>query len=34
MVLRLMRDGVIEREERYLQRKFGDEYKVKVPRWI
>ena len=37
MVLRLMRRGVIEREERYLERKFGDEYvqyKVKVPRWI
>jgi protein-S-isoprenylcysteine O-methyltransferase Ste14 len=37
MVLRLMRRGVIEREERYLERKFGDEYvqyKVKVPLWI
>jgi protein-S-isoprenylcysteine O-methyltransferase Ste14 len=37
VVLRLMRRGVIEREERYLERKFGDEYieyKEKVPRWI
>lgn len=37
VVLRLMRRGVIEREERYLERKFGDEYieyKVKAPRWI
>jgi protein-S-isoprenylcysteine O-methyltransferase Ste14 len=37
MVLRLMRRGVIEREERYLERKFGNEYieyKVRVPRWI
>jgi protein-S-isoprenylcysteine O-methyltransferase Ste14 len=37
MVLRLMRRGVIEREERYLERKFGDEYieyKVRTPRWI
>jgi protein-S-isoprenylcysteine O-methyltransferase Ste14 len=34
MVLRLMRRGVIEREERYLERKFGDEYKVGTPRWI
>ena len=37
IVLRLMRRGVIEREERYLERKFGDEYieyKVKAPRWI
>jgi protein-S-isoprenylcysteine O-methyltransferase Ste14 len=37
MVQRLMRRGVIEREERYLERKFGDEYlqyKVRVPRWI
>jgi len=32
-----MRRGVIEREERYLERKFGDVYllyKVKAPRWI
>jgi protein-S-isoprenylcysteine O-methyltransferase Ste14 len=37
MVLRLMRRGVIEREERYLERKFGGEYieyKVRTPRWI
>jgi protein-S-isoprenylcysteine O-methyltransferase Ste14 len=37
VVLRLMRRGVIEREERYLERKFGDEYvqyKVGTPRWI
>jgi protein-S-isoprenylcysteine O-methyltransferase Ste14 len=37
MVLRLMRRGVIEREERYLERKFGDEYieyKEGAPRWI
>jgi len=37
LVLRLMQRGVIEREESYLERKFGDvylEYKVKVPRWI
>jgi protein-S-isoprenylcysteine O-methyltransferase Ste14 len=37
IVLRLMRRGVIEREERYPERKFGDEYieyKVRTPRWI
>ena len=37
VVQHLMRRGVIEREERYLERKFGDEYleyKVKAPRWI
>jgi len=37
VVQRLMRTGVIEREERYLERKFGDEYvqyKVGTPRWI
>jgi protein-S-isoprenylcysteine O-methyltransferase Ste14 len=37
VVLRLMRRGVIECEERYLERKFGDayiEYKEGVPRWI
>ena len=37
VVLRLMRRGVIEREERYLESKFGDEYieyKVGTPRWI
>ena len=37
IVLRLMQQGVIEREERYLERKFGDEYvhyKLGTPRWI
>jgi protein-S-isoprenylcysteine O-methyltransferase Ste14 len=37
LVLRLMRRGVIEREEHYLEQKFGDEYvqyKVGTPRWI
>ena len=37
IVLRLMRRSVIEREECYLERKFGDEYieyKVRTPRWI
>jgi len=37
IVLHLMRRGVIEREERYLERKFGGEYidyKIRTPRWI
>ena len=36
-VLGVMQRGVIEREERYLERKFGDEYllyKARVRRWI
>ena len=37
VVFTVMRRGVIEREERYLERKFGDEYlryKRRVRRWI
>jgi protein-S-isoprenylcysteine O-methyltransferase Ste14 len=36
-VLWIMNVGVIEREERYLERKFGDtyrEYVRRVPRWL
>ncbi|MFL5624117.1 MAG: methyltransferase family protein [Ktedonobacteraceae bacterium] len=37
MLLNVMRWGAIEREERYLERRFGEEYlayKERVPRWI
>ncbi len=36
-VIWLMNVGVIEREERYLERKFGDayqQYRRRVPRWV
>lgn len=36
-VLWIMNTGVIEREERYLERKFGDayrDYRRRVPRWF
>ncbi len=37
LVLLVMQRGVIEREERYLERKFGEEYtayKTRVRRWL
>jgi protein-S-isoprenylcysteine O-methyltransferase Ste14 len=37
LVLIVMRRGVIDREERYLERKFGDEYRAyraRVRRWL
>jgi protein-S-isoprenylcysteine O-methyltransferase Ste14 len=37
VVLGVMQKGVIEREEAYLQKKFGapyEKYKEKVPRWL
>ncbi len=36
-VVAVLRRGVVEREERYLERKFGDEYRAyrsAVPRWL
>ncbi len=36
-ILWIVNTGVIEREERYLERKFGDAYKAyrdRVPRWL
>ena len=37
LILRVMNAGVIEREERYLEQKFGQQYrdyKVTAPRWL
>jgi protein-S-isoprenylcysteine O-methyltransferase Ste14 len=37
IVLFIINRGVIDREERYLEQKFGDEYlryKMRVPRWF
>ena len=37
VLLFIINRGVIDREERYLERKFGDEYlryKMRIPRWF
>jgi protein-S-isoprenylcysteine O-methyltransferase Ste14 len=36
-VLFILQRGIVEREEAYLEREFGEayrKYKVKVPRWL